>query len=98
MTDVAVRDAYGFAGVEYNSIGTDASSFDDQAAQVDDIGRTGVHRYAGATRRYHNSGRTGAVVHDADRFGDDHWAIVAWIEHVNVSAGIGLGDSEGKGA
>ena len=37
-----------------------------------------------------------AVVDDADRLGDGHRAIAGRIEHVDLAAGGGLGEREGK--
>jgi len=54
VADDAVLDGQGRTRIEHNSIGADAGTFDDQAAQVDLVVRTGIDRDGGiaAGNRY----------------------------------------------
>src|ERR1039457_2996958 len=96
MTDHAVLDGQGFAGVELNPGQADASAFDAQTTQADGIVRPGGDGDADAARWHYHAGSADPVIDDADRLGDGQRAVACWIEHVDFAAGIGGRERGGK--
>jgi hypothetical protein len=77
------------------AVNSHTKSVDGQAAQMNAVVRADIDG-DGIARGNPDGRDSDSVVDDADRLADDHRAIVGRVEHVDLTAGVCLGEREGK--